>query len=118
MSGSDGESNGGASEDDKLSSFIVVDSTKPDAGSVTAPAGPCEGKDPLPADSDERIDMLKRELHLVQKLRRTFAAMLYMMEAANDDLGALGERMDRLTTASRQCREALMRARQTDARQQ
>ena len=96
----------------------MVVETKPESGSVTAPAGPGEGKkDPPLPDSDERIDTLTRELHLVQKLRRTFAAVLFLMEAAQDDLIALGERLDRLTKASRQCREALMRARQKDARQ-
>ena len=111
MSGKDWKSEGGASEDDKVSSFLVVKTT-PEAGSATAP-GTWEGKDPLP-DSNERIDTLKRELHLVTKLRRTFAATLYMMNAAHDDLVALGERLDRLTIASRQCRESLIEARKKD----
>ena len=63
-------------------------------------------------DDVERLASLECELQLVQKLRRTFAACLHLMEAARDDLITLGERMDRLTTASRQCREALAARRQ------
>lgn len=47
------------------------------------------------------------EVILLTKFRLALGSTLRMLECARDDLVRLGERMDRLTVASRQCRERL-----------
>ena len=47
------------------------------------------------------------EVMLLTKFRLALGSTLRMLECARDDLVRLGERMDRLTVASRQCRERL-----------
>ena len=57
------------------------------------------------------------EVILLTKFRLALGSTLRMLECARDDLVRLGERMDRLTVASRQCREKL-EAQQEVQRQQ
>jgi len=47
------------------------------------------------------------EVILLTKFRLALGSTLRMLECARDDLVRLGERMDRLTVASRECRERL-----------
>ena len=47
------------------------------------------------------------EVILLTKFRLALGSTLRMLECARDDLVRLGERMDRLTVASRECREKL-----------
>ena len=47
------------------------------------------------------------EVILLTKFRLALGSTLRMLECARDDLVRLGERMDRLMLASRQCRERL-----------
>jgi len=47
------------------------------------------------------------EVILLTKFRLALGSTLRMLECARDDLVRLGERMDRLTVASRECRENL-----------
>ena len=47
------------------------------------------------------------EVMLLTKFRLALGSTLRMLECARDDLVRLGERMDRLTVASRECREKL-----------
>ena len=47
------------------------------------------------------------ELELLRKVRLALGATLHMLECAQDDLVALGDRMDRLRIASERCRIAL-----------
>ena len=47
------------------------------------------------------------EVVLLTKFRLALGSTLRMLECARDDLVRLGERMDRLAVASRQCRERL-----------
>lgn len=47
------------------------------------------------------------EVILLTKFRLALGSTLRMLECARDDLVRLGERMDRLAVASRQCRERL-----------
>jgi hypothetical protein len=60
--------------------------------------------DPEMTQREERLD---RELRLVRKMRLALASTLHMFEAARDDLVELGNRMDRLRSASELCRKAL-----------
>lgn len=55
-------------------------------------------------DDEARLDA---ELQLVRKMRLAFTSSLHMLEAARDDLIAMGLRMDRLQQASQLCRTAL-----------
>ena len=57
------------------------------------------------------------EVILLTKFRLALGSTLRMLECARDDLVRLGERMDRLTVASQQCREKL-EAQQEVQRQQ
>jgi hypothetical protein len=47
------------------------------------------------------------ELQLLKKIRLALAATLHMLECIRDDVGILGQRMDRLCAASQQCRRLL-----------
>lgn len=47
------------------------------------------------------------EVILLTKFRLALGSTLRMLECARDDLVRLGDRMDRLTVASRECREKL-----------
>jgi len=67
------------------------------------------------AETEEAAALLDRELHVIRKLRLAFQASLHLLEAARDDLVAMGERVERLTVASRQCREQLLAKRENEA---
>ena len=45
---------------------------------------------------------------MLRQLRLALQAATHLLEAARDDLAAMGERLDRLTVASRQCRLAVL----------
>lgn len=58
------------------------------------------------------------EVILLTKFRLALGSTLRMLECARDDLVRLGERMDRLTVASRQCRERLEAQQQVQRQQE
>lgn len=60
-------------------------------------------------DGDSAEDNIDNdpEVILLTKFRLALGSTLRMLECARDDLVRLGERMDRLTVASRECREKL-----------
>ena len=56
------------------------------------------------------------EVMLLTKFRLALGSTFRMLECARDDLVRLGERMDRLTIASRECRERLEAQQQVQQR--
>ena len=58
-------------------------------------------------DLTDREQRLDHELRLIRKMRLAFASTLHMLEAARDSMVELGDRMERLQTASELCRTTL-----------
>ena len=63
--------------------------------------------------SEEEI-RLDQELELLRKMRLAFASTLHMFETVRDDLNEMGNRMDRLRTASELCRKAIVAKKKAD----
>ena len=69
------------------------------------------------AESEEKSEeeiRLDQELELLRKMRLAFASTLHMFETVRDDLNEMGNRMDRLRTASELCRKAIMANKKKD----
>jgi hypothetical protein len=65
----------------------------------------------ISSDPSQVVDeewKLDQELRILRKLKLAFAASLPMLEAAQNDLVEMGNRLDRLRIASEQCRAALL----------
>lgn len=58
-------------------------------------------------DLDNTADPSNLELELLQKIRVAIAATLHMLECIRDDIQILAQRMDRLCSASRECRKVM-----------
>lgn len=59
-------------------------------------------------DNEIILERLHVELQMIRNMRHAFTSSLQMLEAARDDLMAMGLRMDRLQQASQLCRIALL----------
>lgn len=71
---------------------------------TTRPIEPNANNNDNTHDDEARLDA---ELQLIRNMRSAFTSSLHMLEAARDDLIAMGLRMDRLQQASQLCRTAL-----------
>jgi hypothetical protein len=100
-----------------------------DSGEERA-ANPTAAGDRLESETEQQRDVLGQaeaealreeeaqldlELHVIRRMRLAFEASLQMFEAVRDDLEAMGDRMDRLTAASKRCRLALRDKKEREA---
>jgi len=83
-------------------------STSP-AESSTSNNPPQQHIAPVSSSTDAAIDDIDNdaEIVLLTKFRLALGSTLRMLECARDDMVRLGDRMDRLTEASRLCRRRL-----------